>query len=118
MKKKNDWHFWEALARIILRNRIAWILFLVAVTAFWASQWKYMRFTFSEANLLPDNHPENVHYQDFLERFGEEGNVLVLGWQDPDFFTHEKIEVWRSLRKKLEAFDEIDYVLSLSLIHI
>lgn len=113
MKKKNNWHFWEALARIILRNRIAWILFLVAVTAFWASQWKYMRFTFSEANLLPDNHPENVHYQDFLERFGEEGNVLVLGWQDPDFFTHEKIEVWRSLRKKLEAFDEIDYVLSI-----
>ena len=113
MKKKNNWHFWEALARIILRNRIAWILFLVAVTAFWASQWKYMRFTFSEANLLPDNHPENVHYQDFLERFGEEGNVLVLGWQDPDFFTHEKIEVWRSLRKKLEAFDEIDYALSI-----
>ena len=113
MKKKNNWHFWEALARIILRNRIAWILFLVAVTAFWASQWKYMRFTFSEANLLPDNHPENVHYQDFLERFGEEGNVLVLGWQDPDFFTHEKIEVWRSLRKKLETFDEIDYVLSI-----
>ena len=113
MKKKNNWHFWEALARIILRNRIAWILFLVAVTAFWTSQWKYMRFTFSEANLLPDNHPENVHYQDFLERFGEEGNVLVLGWQDPDFFTHEKIEVWRSLRKKLEAFDEIDYVLSI-----
>ena len=45
MKRKNKWSFWEAIARLILRNRIVLILLLFAVTAFWASQWENMRFT-------------------------------------------------------------------------
>ena len=74
MKRKNKWSFWEAIARLILRNRIVLILLLFAVTAFWASHWENMRFTFTEANLLPDNHPENVSYNKFLSLFGEEGS--------------------------------------------
>ena len=66
MKRKNKWSFWEAIARLILRNRIVLILLLFAVTTFWASHWENMRFTFTEANLLPDNHPENVSYNKFL----------------------------------------------------
>ena len=97
MKKKNNWRFWEAIARLILRNRFSFILLLIGVTLFWASQWKHMRFTFTEANLLPDNHPENIHYNDFLTLFGEEGNVLVLAINDADFFQKEKLKAWKAL---------------------
>ncbi len=113
MKKKNNWRFWEAIARLILRNRFSLILLLVGVTLFWASQWKHMRFTFTEANLLPDNHPENIHYNDFLTLFGEEGNVLVLAINDADFFQKEKLKAWKALSDELMAFDEIDFVLSI-----
>lgn len=113
MKKKNNWRFWEALARLILRNRIACILGLILVTAFWVSQWQYMRFTFTEANLLPDDHPQNIHYNDFLSLFGEEGSVLVLAVQDPKLFTTEKLNAWKKLGQQLNAFEEIDFVLSI-----
>lgn len=113
MKKKNNWRFWEAIARLILRNRFSFILLLIGVTLFWASQWKHMRFTFTEANLLPDNHPENIHYNDFLTLFGEEGNVLVLAINDADFFQKEKLKAWKALSDELMAFDEIDFVLSI-----
>ena len=89
MKRKNKWSFWEAIARLILRNRIVLILLLFAVTAFWASQWGNMRFTFTEANLLPDNHPENVTYNRFLSLFGEEGSVIVIAVKDPSYL-HQK----------------------------
>ena len=113
MKRKNKWSFWEAIARLILRNRIVLILLLFAVTAFWASQWGNMRFTFTEANLLPDNHPENVTYNKFLSLFGEEGSVIVIAVKDPSLFTPEKLTAWKTLSENIQAYDEIDFVLSI-----
>jgi hypothetical protein len=48
-----------------------------------------MRFTYTEANLLPDDNPVNVTYNEFLKIFGEEGNLIVLGVKDPTLFTVE-----------------------------
>ena len=50
-----------------------------------------MRFTYTEANLLPDEHEVNVTYNDFLEIFGEEGNLIVLGVKDSTLFSIETI---------------------------
>ena len=113
MKRKNKWSFWEAIARLILRNRIVLILLLFAVTAFWASHWENMRFTFTEANLLPDNHPENVTYNQFLSLFGEEGSVIVIAVKDPNLFTPEKLVAWKSLSENIQSYNEIDFVLSI-----
>ncbi|MGB0828023.1 MAG: efflux RND transporter permease subunit [Flavobacteriaceae bacterium] len=112
MIKKNKSSTWGLVARLILRNRGLLMAAIVALTFFWASQWKYMKFTFTEANLLPDNHPENILYKKFTDTFGEEGNVIVIAFQDSLFFTPEKREAWRTLNKKLEAFSEINLVLS------
>lgn len=112
MKRKKNWHFWEGVAGLILRNRIALIIVLIGVTFFWASQWQYMRFTFTEANLLPDDHIENIRYNDFVSLFGEEGNVLVIAAKDPDFFQGERFAQWKKLREELDAYEEIDFVLS------
>ncbi|MDP2160233.1 MAG: hypothetical protein Q8K02_07110, partial [Flavobacterium sp.] len=58
--------FWEAIARIILRNRIVILSLIVLFTVFMAIQWKNMRFTYTEANLLPDHHEVNEEYKHFL----------------------------------------------------
>jgi len=113
MKRKNKWSFWEAIARLILRNRIVLIILLFSVTAFWASHWDNMRFTFTEANLLPDDHPENITYNKFLSLFGEEGSVIVIAVKDPSLFTPEKINAWKSLSEKIQAYDEIEFTLSI-----
>ncbi|HAB78716.1 MAG TPA: hypothetical protein DCE62_00375 [Glaciecola sp.] len=72
-----------------------------------------MRFTFTEANLLPDNHPQNIQYNDFLSLFGEEGSVLLIATKDPALFSTEKLTAWKALSEQLTAFDEIDVVLSI-----
>ena len=113
MKKKNNWSFWEGVARLILRNRFPLIIILIGITLFWISQWQHMRFTFTEANLLPDNHPQNIQYNDFLSLFGEEGSVLLIATKDPALFLTEKLTAWKALSEQLTAFDEIDVVLSI-----
>ena len=70
--------FWASVARLILRNRIVILLLIIAMTVFLGMQWKNMRFSYTEANLLPDSHPVNVEYNKFLDIFGEEGNLIIL----------------------------------------
>jgi predicted RND superfamily exporter protein len=61
-----------------------------------------MRFSFNEASLLPDDHPFNIKYQSFVDRFGDEGNLIVLAIQDSTFFRPENIQQWSTLTKSFE----------------
>jgi predicted RND superfamily exporter protein len=104
--------FWSAVARFILRNRIGILAGIVLVTIFLASQWQHMRFTYTEANLLPDDHPYNLEYQQFLDIFGEEGNLIVLGVKDSSLFTPENFNAWMKLSQELQEYDEVELSLS------
>ena len=112
MKKKKQWNFWGLVARFILRNRALILLALIFITIFWSTQWKFMQFTYTEANLLPDKHPENITYKSFTNIFGEEGNVLVIAFQENEFYIPKKRNTWKDLNKRIEEFKEIDFVLS------
>ena len=76
-------------------------------------QWKHMRFTYTEANLLPDNHEINVEYNKFLSKFGEEGNLIVIGVKDSTLFTPKNFNAWNQLSKDLRKASEVDLTLSI-----
>ncbi len=104
--------FWSWVARFILRNR-TWILIVITViTVLLALQWKNMRFTYTEANLLPDDHPVNLQYDEFLKHFGEEGNLIVMGVKDSTIFTPAKFKAWNQLSKDIGKFNEVELTLS------
>ncbi|MEM0517744.1 efflux RND transporter permease subunit [Aequorivita flava] len=104
--------FWSWVARFILRNR-TWILIVIAaITVLLALQWKNMRFTYTEANLLPDDHPVNLEYEQFLSHFGEEGNLIVMGVKDSSIFTPEKFKAWNQLTQDIGKFNEVELTLS------
>ncbi|PIF00884.1 MAG: transporter [Maribacter sp.] len=104
--------FWARVARIILRNRILILFLIAALTFFLAMQWDNMRFSNSQANLLPDDHPVNLEYQEFLRQFGEEGNAVVFAVKDSALYSPTNFNRWNKLSKQLSAFPEVDYVVS------
>ena len=110
MRRKNN--FWGNVANLILRNRFLIIGAIVLVTLFLSSQWQYMRFTFTEANLLPSTHPENIQYDSFVKTFGEEGNLIVIALKEEQFFEPEIFEKWIALNRKIDSFQEVDFTLS------
>ena len=110
MRRKNN--FWGTVANLILRNRFLIIGAIVLVTLFLSSQWQYMRFTFTEANLLPSTHPENIQYDSFVETFGEEGNLIVIALKEEQFFEPKIFEKWIALNRKINSFQEVDFTLS------
>jgi len=115
LAKKVTKGFWATTARLILRNRIFILALITAITYALALQWENMRFSSSQANLLPDKHPVNIEYEAFLETFGEEGNAIILGIQDSSLFTPKNLNRWNKLSKQLVSshFPEVDFVLSL-----
>lgn len=104
--------FWEFIARLILRNRIAIIIGIVIFTVLMATQWKYIRFTQTEANLIPADDQVNVDYDNFLKNFGEEGNLIVIATKDPKLFTPKVFVAWSHLMNSIKSDKEVSLVIS------
>ena len=105
--------FWNALARLILRNRVAILVLIGLFTALMVSQWGKMRFSYTEANLLPDDHFVNLDYNRFLEIFGEEGNLIVLGVKDSRLFSVENLNAWNRFSKSFENNPNVETIVTL-----
>ncbi|MFT5926734.1 MAG: putative RND superfamily exporter protein, partial [Rubritalea sp.] len=114
MQKLFSFRFWNSIARLILRNREIILGFILIVTIVLATQWKYMQFTHSEANLLPDDHPVNEEYNKFLDKFGEEGNLIILGVENKYLNNYKRFNAWNKLADSLATFNEVELVLSTS----
>lgn len=114
MKKTLKVGFWEMIARIILKNRIFILAVILAITVFLGLQWKNLGMTYTEANLLPEKHIVNKQYEDFLNKFGEEGNMIVIGFKDKAFFTPKAYAAWNELMTGLKNSKEVELVVSLN----
>ena len=114
MKKKSKVGFWEFIAGIVLRNRITILTIIGLLTVFFIFQWKNIRFSFTEANLLPNDNIVNVEYNNFLKEFGEEGNLVVVAVKDDAFFTPKAFVAWNKLMTEFKNQKEVDLVLSVS----
>lgn len=106
--------FWSLFARIVLRNRILMISIIAAITILLALQWKNIHFTQTEANMLPDDDIVNVEYNAFLNKFGEEGNLVIIGVKDKTFFTPKAYAAWAKLMNTLKEDSAIDLVISIN----
>jgi hypothetical protein len=105
--------FWSATARFILRNRVFILVAIACFTIFLGMQWKHMRFTYTEANMLPDDHQVNTAYNTFLDTFGEEGNLIIYGVKDSLLFSPSNFSAWNVLSKELGQAPEVDLTLSI-----
>ena len=104
--------FWEKISQIILNNRILIILLLVSITYFFTTHWDKIRFTYTEANLLPETHKENIKYKKFTDKFGEEGNLVVISVKDSTLFTVENLNAWNKLSNSFREEKEVSTVIA------
>jgi predicted RND superfamily exporter protein len=106
--------FWTKIAGLILRNRYLVLLLVALFTAFLTTQIKHIKFSYTEANLLPENHEANIDYNQFLDIFGEEGNLIILAVKDSTLFTPEKFNAWNQLTKKIDSAEEVEFSVSIA----
>jgi predicted RND superfamily exporter protein len=92
---------WKRITRIILRNRVVILIAIALLTVFAALQTKNIKYSYEEANLLPDDDPISINYREFKERFGEEATMIIIGSSDSAIYTPKMFKKWKELGDKI-----------------
>lgn len=106
---------WKAIGLFILKNRIPIIVGIVVSTVILAFCVRpELAYDFNQ--IIPADDPDQIEYVNFKERFGEDGNSIVVCFEGDIFkkaFINELITLHDSLRK----IEGIENVMSLSTIY-
>ena len=102
---------WDIFARLILRNRIFFLVLILLSTLLLSTQWKNLKFSYSEANLMPKDHPFNLAYDNFVNVFGEEGNLLIIAVNDSLLFKKNNFNSWIKLSQSFKNKKEVNNVI-------
>lgn len=103
---------WQTFARIILRNRVAILVVIGLVTVFMGFRASKVAIRYDFASLLPITDSTLVQYKEFKERFGEDGDVLVIGIDQQDLYQLDVFNAWYDLGEEILELDGINEVVS------
>jgi predicted RND superfamily exporter protein len=105
---------WNKIANIIIRNRLFWIGFILVSTIFMGYQASKIQLSYEFARILPANDPTEKEYQNFRKLFGEDGSLMVIGWQSPDIYKLQNFNDWYDLTQQIKKHEGIKNVISLA----
>ncbi|HOZ83205.1 MAG TPA: MMPL family transporter, partial [Bacteroidia bacterium] len=72
-----------------------------------------IKLSYEFVRVLPTTDPAYVEYENFKQKFGEDGSVMVIGFADSTIFQIEKFNSWFLLSDKIRKMDGIQNVLSI-----
>ncbi|TLX77134.1 RND family transporter [Labilibacter sediminis] len=105
---------WIFIARTILRNRILLLTILLGITVFMGYKAGDVQMSYQYAPLLPEDDPAYLEYEAFEEVFGNEGNLMVIGIKDKDFFRLNNYRNWINFSKGIDSIKGVSSVFSVS----
>ena len=105
---------WLRVSSIILRNKILLLIVLAVITVFLGYHAQKVEMSYEHSSLLPKKDQAYKDYQKFVEIFGEEGNLIVIGTRDSAFFKLEHFNRWQRLCKELAEIDGVENLISVS----
>ena len=102
---------WQKLGQFILKYRIQLLLVLLLLTAFMAYQASKVQLSYDFARAIPTNNPKYKAYQEFRKKFGEDGNLLVIGIQTEKLFETNTFNAYAGLQRELKKVKGVDDVI-------
>ena len=103
---------WFRLSRFILNNRIALLLAILGLTAFMGWQASQVQLSQELARILPQTDPDYVDYEGFKARYGEDGNVMVIGVETPRMYSIAFFNDWYDLNQRIRRIEGVKDVVS------
>lgn len=104
---------WRKTGQFILKHRLPLLFLLIASTglmAYWASKVE-LSYEFSRA--IPANHPANITYQAFKKKYGQDGNMLVVGVQTDQLFQESIFNAYADMYRKLKQVNGVTDVIAI-----
>jgi uncharacterized protein len=105
---------WESIARLVLKFRLFCLIVLLSVTAFMAFRASRVKLSYDFTRTIPTDNPKYKAYQEFRKRFGDDGNLLVVGVQSDQLFRADVFTAYIALTDQLKKVPGVDEVLGIS----
>lgn len=105
-------HMWLKIAKGVLKYR--WILLsaLILFTSFMAFEASKVRMSYDFSRAIPTDHPKYQQYLDFKKTFGEDGNLLTIGFQSSSYFTKDLFDATESLQESIKKIQGVEDIIS------
>lgn len=104
----------EAAARIILRYRNLTLITLLALTLLMGFFATKVQLSYESAKILPLTDSTYAQYLKFKDTFGEDGTVMVIGFQSDKIWDQKTFAGWYDLTNEIKAIDGIQEVVSIA----
>jgi predicted RND superfamily exporter protein len=104
---------WQSLGQSILKYRIILLFILLGLTSFMAYHASKVELSYEFTKAIPTDHPKYKAYQEFRKKFGEDGNLLVIGIQTNSLFGEKIFNDYTSLQTDLKKIIGVEDVISI-----
>ncbi|MBL7888190.1 MAG: MMPL family transporter [Bacteroidia bacterium] len=105
---------WKTIASIIIRRKISLLIGVLIITGFMIFQTSKITLSYDFARILPDDDSTYMNYMEFKKKFGEDGNVMVLGFSSDQLFSEKLFNNWKKLGMEVKAINGIKDIMSVS----
>jgi len=104
---------WESIAHFVLRFRIQLLIVLAAATAFMAYHASEVQLSYEFTRAIPTDNPKYAAYQDFKKKFGDDGNLMLMGLQTDKLFDKDVFNDYIKLNDQIKKMRGVEAVVSI-----
>jgi predicted RND superfamily exporter protein len=105
---------WQALGKAVLKFRIPLIIALVLLTVFMGYHASKVQMSYDFSRAIPTDHPKYKAYLEFKKTFGEDGNLLTIGFTSDNFFEVNQFNALTRFQERLKKINGVEDIISVN----
>lgn len=103
---------WHRLGKFVLQYRLTLLIALFAITGIMGYFASKVTLSYEFAKAIPADNPKYRDYVAFRQKFGDDGNLLVVGVQTDKIFELNTFKSYLHLEEQLKKVSNVENVLS------
>jgi len=104
---------WQRSGIFVIKNRLVLLICLFAATGLMGYFASKVKLSYEFAKAIPVDNPKYQTYLDFKKKFGDDGNLLVVGVQTDSLFDLPVFNAYANLSRQLKNIPGVEDVLSI-----
>jgi uncharacterized protein len=109
---------WDNVARLIISYRLPLIVLITIITGIMAYYATKVQMSYDFARTVPLNDPDMIMLQKFRAQFGEDGNIIAIGFKDSAIYKQKNFEAYREFARTVKQISGVSEVIALPLLKI
>lgn len=104
---------WNSIASAIIKYRLLFIILIGLITVFMGYHMTKIVMSYDFARTVPPEDEDLLYFNEFKEKFGEDGNIIVVGMKDSAIYKLDNFAELRALTKRIKNIEGVNEVVAL-----